>query len=153
MAALTMRLRKPKKWVDMPTLLHLSLATPSRKVLEVDDVEIVNAPAEMGDVGILPNHAPFLSKLRDGVINYKLGGNNFYVGVNEAFMDVAENQVTIISEAAILPEDADLQRAQEAKDKAKAELEKRLEGTDFQMVEAELRRALLELKLLEHIKK
>ncbi|MBI2310029.1 ATP synthase F1 subunit epsilon [Candidatus Collierbacteria bacterium] len=137
----------------MNQLLHLSLATPSRQVLDIEDVEIVNAPAEMGDVGILPNHAPFLSKLRDGVINYKVGGNNFYVGVNGAFMDVAENQVTIISEAAILPEDADLARAQEAKDKAKAELEKKLEGTDFQMVEAELRRALLELKLLEHIKK
>ena len=137
----------------MNQLLHLSLATPSRQVLDIEDVEIVNAPAEMGDVGILPNHAPFLSKLRDGVINYRVGGNNFYVGVNGAFMDVAENQVTIISEAAILPEDADLKRAQEAKDKAKAELEKRLEGTDFQMVEAELRRALLELKLLEHVRK
>ncbi len=137
----------------MNQLLHLSLATPSKKILEIEDVEIVNAPAEIGDVGILPNHAPFLSKLRDGVINYRVGENNFYVGVNGAFMDVAENQVTIISEAAILPEDADLKRAQEAKDKAKAELEKRLEGTDFQMVEAELRRALLELKLLEHIRK
>lgn len=68
-------------------------------------------------------------------------------------MDVAENQVTVISEAAVLPEDADLKRAQEAKDRAKVELEKRLEGTDFKMVEAELRRALLELKLLEHIRK
>lgn len=137
----------------MSQLLHLSLATPSRQILEVENVEIVNAPAEMGDVGILPNHAPFLSKLRDGVINYRVGGNNFYVGVNGAFLDVAENQVTVISEAAVLPEDADLKRAQEAKDRAKAELEKRLEGTDFKMVEAELRRALLELKLLEHVKK
>ena len=137
----------------MPPLLHLSLATPSKKILEVEDVEIVNAPAEMGDVGILPNHAPFLSKLRDGVINYRIRGNNFYVGVNGAFLDVAENQVTIISEGAVLPEDAVLKRAQEAKDKAKAELEKRLEGTDFKMVEAELRKALLELKLLEHIRK
>ena len=66
---------------------------------------------------------------------------------------MAENQVTVISEAAVLPEDADLKRAQEAKDRAKVELEKRLEGTDFKMVEAELRRALLELKLLEHIRK
>src|SRR3989338_332193 len=113
----------------MNQLLHLSLATPSRQVLDIEDVEIVNAPAEMGDVGILPNHAPFLSKLRDGVINYRIRGNNFYVGVNGAFLDVAENQVTIISEGAVLPEDADLKRAQEAKDKAKAELEKRLEGT------------------------
>ena len=137
----------------MNQLLHLSLATPSKKILEIEDVEIVNAPAEIGDVGILPNHAPFLSKLRDGVINYKVGGNNFYIGVNGAFMDVAENQVTIISEAAILPEDADLKRAQEAKDRARVELDKRLEGTDFKMVEAELRRALLELKLLEHIKR
>lgn len=137
----------------MNQLLHLSLATPSRQILEVENVEIINAPAEMGDVGILPNHAPFMSRLKDGVINYRVGGANFYVGVNGAFMDVAENQVIVISEAAVLPEDADLKRAQEAKDKAKAELEKRLEGTDFKMVEAELRRALLELKLLEHVKK
>lgn len=137
----------------MKPLLHLSLATPSRMVLDVNEVEIVNAPGIMGDMGILSNHAPILTKLRDGVLNYRVSGQNKYVAVNGAFMNVLDNDVTVLSEAAILPEEADLRRAEEARAKAKEELEKRLEGTDFQRVEAELRRALLELKLLEHIRK
>lgn len=133
--------------------LHLTLATPSRSVLDIDDVESVVAPGVEGELGILPNHAPLLTKLKDGVVKYRVGGDQKYIGVTSAFMDVVDNKVTIISESAVLPEEADEARAEEARRQAHEQLEKRLEGTDFRQVEAELRKALLELKLIEHIKK
>lgn len=133
--------------------LHLTLATPSRSVLDVENVESVVAPGIEGELGILPNHAPLLTKLKDGVVKYRVGSDQKYIGVTSAFMDVVDNTITIISESAVLPEEADEARAEEARRQAHEQLEKRLEGTDFRQVEAELRRALLELKLIEHIKK
>lgn len=137
----------------MKQLLHLSISTPDRQVVELDDVSLVGAPGAEGDVGILPNHAPLLTKLKDGVVTYRINAVDHQVGVSHAFLDVADNVVTIITDLAILPDEADRVRAEQARQRAKEQLEKRLAGTDFQMVEAELRRALLELKLLEHTKK
>lgn len=136
----------------MKQFLHLSLATPTRQMIDIDNVEIVNAPGELGDVGILPNHAPFLTKLRDGILNYRIDNQRKYIGVSNAFMDVCDNTVTIITDVAILPEEADKLHAEEIRRQAKEQLEKKLEGTDFRKVEAELRKALLELKLVEHAK-
>lgn len=133
--------------------LHLTLSTPSRTVLDLDNVESVVAPGVDGELGILGNHAPLLTKLKDGVVKYRVEGNQRYVGITSAFLDVVDNRVTILSEAAVLPEEADEARAQEARRQAGEQLQKRLEGTDFRQVEAELRKALLELKLIEHIKK
>lgn len=133
--------------------LHLTLATPSRSVLDVENVESVTAPGVEGELGILPNHSPLLTKLKDGIITYRIGNERKHMGVTSAFMDVVDNKVTIISESAVLPEEADEARAEEARRQAHEQLQKRLEGTDFRQVEAELRKALLELKLIEHIKK
>jgi F-type H+-transporting ATPase subunit epsilon len=116
-------------------------------------VESVVAPGVEGELGILPNHVPLLTKLKDGVAKYRVGGEDRYVGITSAFLDVVDNRVTIVSEAAVLPEEADQARAEEARRQAHEQLEKRLEGTDFRQVEAELRKALLELKLIEHIKR
>lgn len=130
--------------------MTLKVVTPQRMVLDRDDAEIVLAPGVEGELGILPNHAPLLSRLKSGVVKYKVGGKNHYVGLEAGFLEVSSNKVTILADKAILPEEADLRRAQEARQLAKEQLEKRLEGTDFIKVEAELRKALLELKLLEY---
>lgn len=133
--------------------MKLSIATPTRHVLDVEGVDIVTAPGTEGELGILPGHAPLLTKLTDGLVKYRIDGKNHVAAVTSSFMDVADNKVTIITESAILPEEADRMRAEEARKNAHALLQKRLEGTDFRQVEAELRKALLELKLIEHIKR
>lgn len=137
----------------MKQLLHLSIATPNRNIIDVDNIDLVSAPGVEGDLGILPNHAPLLTKLRDGVVKYRVDSIDRFVGISNAFLDVADNVVTIITDVAVLAEEADRVRAGEARARAKEQLERKLEGTDFQKVEAELRKALLELKLLEHAKK
>lgn len=130
--------------------LTLKVVTPQRTVLDRDDVEMVLAPGAEGELGILPNHAPLLSKLKQGIIKYRVGGKNHYIGLEGGFLEVSSNKVAILADKAIFPEEADLLRAEDARRLAKEQLEKKLEGTDFVKVEAELRKALLELKLLEY---
>lgn len=118
--------------------------------MEKDNIELVLAPGSEGELGILPNHAPLLSKLKEGVVKYRVGGKDYYIGLEGGFLEVSSNKVAILADKAILPEEADLRRADEARRLAKEQLEKKLEGTDFIKVEAELRKALLEMKLLEY---
>lgn len=132
--------------------MNLKVVTPQRTVLDIDSVEVVTAPGSEGELGILPHHAPLLTKLNSGIVSYTIGGKKRYLALEGAFMEVAFNQVSILADSAILPEEADARKAQAARARAEEEMKKRLEGTDFQRVEAEMRKALLELKLIEHIK-
>lgn len=133
--------------------LHFRVVTPQRTLVDLDNVKIVTAPGFDGQISVLPYHAPLLTKLQSGLISYKTEHEERFLGVSQAFMEVSDNRVNILADYALLPEEADERRAQEARERAQQEMEKRLEGTDFQLVEAELRKALLELKLVEHTKK
>lgn len=133
--------------------LHFRVVTPQRILVDLDTVEVVSAPGVQGQMSILPYHTPLLTKLQPGLVVYKTAQEERIIGISQAFMEVSDNKVNILADYAILPEEADQRRAEEAREQAQKEMEKRLEGTDFQKVEAELRKALLELKLVEHAKK
>lgn len=133
-------------------LLRLRVITPARILLDRTDVSVVTAPGTEGELGILPRHIPLFTKLKEGVVMYRTGDKENYFGVVSAFLEVSENTVTILADDAILPEEADVKRAEEAKKQAEETMKKRLGGTNFQEVEAQMRKALLELKLIEHIK-
>ena len=54
--------------------LHFELVTPERLVRS-EDVYMVVVPGSEGDFGVLENHAPFMSTIRDGEIAvYKTQG-------------------------------------------------------------------------------
>lgn len=133
-------------------LLRLRVITPTRVVLDRVDVSVVTAPGTEGELGILPRHIPLFTKLKEGVVMYKTADRKNYFGVANGFLEVSENTVTILADDAILPEEADAKRAEEVRKQAEETMKKRLEGTNFQEVEAQMRKALLELKLIEHIK-
>lgn len=133
-------------------LLRLRVITPARVLLDRADVSVVTAPGTEGELGILPRHIPLFTKLKEGVVMYRTGDKKNYFGVANAFLEVSENTVTILADDAILPEEADAKKAEEARKQADETMKKRLEGTNFQEVEAQMRKALLELKLIEHIK-
>lgn len=132
--------------------LRLRVITPSKALVDLDNISVVTAPGSEGELGILPKHIPLFTRLKSGVIMYRTDDKKNYFGVTSGFMDVQDNVVTVLADDAILPEEANVGRAEEAKRKAEEAMQKRLEGTDFQKVEAEMRKALLELKLIEHIK-
>jgi F-type H+-transporting ATPase subunit epsilon len=114
---------------------------------------VVTADSEEGRISVLAFHTPLLTRLRPGVVEYKTEREDRFLGIHEGFMEVSDNKVNILADYAILPEEADQRRAEEARQRARQEMAKRLEGTDFVQVEAELRKALLELKLLEQMGK
>ena len=134
--------------------LKLNISTPERVFLERDDIKMVSAHGEEGQFAILPDHIAFLTKINAGVMKIRTESNEeIEFATGPGFFQVNENVVTVVTDDAIGQEEIDRAKAEVARARASEQLEKRLEGTDFQRVEAELRRSLLELKLLDHIGK
>ena len=61
----------------MAEKILLEIVTPEKKVLS-EQVDIVVAPGEEGEFGVLPNHIPFLTKIKVGELRFRIGGSARY---------------------------------------------------------------------------
>ena len=79
--------------------LHFSLVSPEREVFS-GEVDQVDAPGAEGDFGVLPNHAPFMTALREGAVTVYVGANRRVFSVKGGFADVTPQGLTILAEEA-----------------------------------------------------
>jgi F-type H+-transporting ATPase subunit epsilon len=129
--------------------IHLEVITPERKVYE-DDVDMVIAPGSEGYLGILPHHAPLLTALGPGEFRVKKGGAEEVLAVFGGFMDVRGDRVTVLTEAAEHVEEIDVQRAQQARERAQAALQAGpMSAADEMRARAALQRALVRMRVSE----
>ena len=79
--------------------LDLQVVTPERELVheQVDEVQI---PGKDGYLGILPGHAALLSELGDGVLSYRADGHQRQLTVRGGFLEVLENHVRVLADAA-----------------------------------------------------
>jgi F-type H+-transporting ATPase subunit epsilon len=131
----------------MARTFALEIVTPDRLVLH-KEVESVTATGVVGEFTALPLHVPFLTALAIGTLSYRENGRPGYAFVSGGFADVTASKVLILAEAAELPEDIDLDRAQKARQRAEARLAaERRENIDYTRAKAALQRSLVRLKL------
>jgi len=124
--------------------LTVEIVTAERHVLSTE-ADMVIAPATEGVVGILPRHAPLLTSLSPGVMVLKHGSDEEALAVAGGFLQVSNNRVLILADAAERAEEVDEQHASEARERAEAALqEARLHPDGLQ---AEAARAALRLSL------
>jgi len=129
----------------MAGTFSLRIVTPQGNVLK-EDVEFVVMPGEMGELGILPNHAPLIAGLDIGVLRYTKEGEVKKVAIAGGFAEVADNVVTVLAETAEPAEKIDLARAKAAKERAEQRLASRSPDTDLVRAELALRKAIARLK-------
>lgn len=119
------------------------------------DADIVIVPGTLGEMGILPGHAPLLSTLELGVIRVKNGDQEDVFTVTGGFIEVQPDLVTIMADASENVEHIDVQRAEEAMERAKQLLEKEVPADPdaYLRIEAALKRSSLRLKSAEQYRK
>jgi F-type H+-transporting ATPase subunit epsilon len=83
----------------MAGTLHFSLVSPEREVF-AGEVDQVDAPGVEGDFGVLPNHAPFMTALREGPVTVHMGSSRRTFTVKGGFADVTPAGLTILAEEA-----------------------------------------------------
>ena len=76
------------------------------------EANMVIARTTEGDVGILPNHAPMLSLMVDGIVDVTTtDGETWIAAVDAGFLSVANNRISILAEHAEMSHDIDLEKA------------------------------------------
>ena len=122
----------------MADTFQLEIVTPEKKVVETAAAE-AQIPGKNGYLGILPGHAPLITELSVGEIKYREGSTEHVLAVAWGFAEVLPDKVTILAESAERPSEINVERAREAKQRAK----QRLSSGDAN-VDVELKRVCVE---------
>jgi len=131
----------------MAEKLKVELVTPYKKVLS-EEVDEITASGALGEFGVLPGHAPFLTSLKIGELTYKQNGALHHLAVNWGYFEVENDTVTVLVETAEKADEIDLERAKAALGRAEAELKGLTpEDKNFRIYEAALERALIRVQV------
>jgi F-type H+-transporting ATPase subunit epsilon len=111
------------------------------KLIFSDQVESIVAPGEAGELGILPHHAPLLSILRAGELRVTQNGQEQSIAITGGFLEVLDNKVTVLADAAERAEEIELDRAEEAVRRAEERISTRGADLDLERALGSLRKA------------
>lgn len=132
----------------MSGAIAFEIVTPERKILSAQVDELV-IPGVEGYFGVLPGHAPFLTRLGVGEIWYKDATGTHYLAAADGFVEVLPDRVTVVAQLCEPAREIDLERAREARRRAEESLKQtaKLSDQDMLMIEASLKRALTRLQV------
>ncbi len=131
----------------MADKLTLDIVTPHGHVF-TDQVDEIVASGSEGEFGVLPDHAPFLTTLKVGMLTYKKGSENGIFFISGGYAEVSPDKVTILADSAERSADIDVQRAVEAKKRAEERLQE-AEKYDVARATSALERAITRIQVAE----
>jgi F-type H+-transporting ATPase subunit epsilon len=129
--------------------LKVEIVTAEQVVYSEEGVDRLIVPGVEGELGVLTLHAPLLTMIQPGVMRIVKDGDEVEMAITGGFIEVRDNRVTILADAAERAEEIDEVRAEEARRRAQRLLEEREAEADLARAEASLRRALVRLKAAE----
>ena len=113
----------------------------------------VYAPAQMGEIGILPRHAPLLTRLKPGNLRIETeDGEQENVFVSGGLLEVQPHLVTVMADIAERADELDESEAQKAKERAEEAVSAAEDQIDLARAHAELAEAAARLDMLQKIR-
>ena len=125
--------------------IKFKIVTPEKVVFE-DEIDQISLPTKMGEITVLANHVPLVSSLNPGEILIKKNKEEIPMAVSGGFVELNNNQMVILADTAERVEEIDVERAEQARQKAKDLLDKKQDADDF------INAADQKLKLLKEAK-
>jgi F-type H+-transporting ATPase subunit epsilon len=132
--------------------MHVDIVSVEGEIFS-GEAAMVFAPAQMGDVGIAPRHAPLLTNLRPGDLRVQTPeGDEKFFYVTGGVLEVQPHLVTVLADSALRGDDLNEDAARLAQETAEQRLagatdQQDLEHARLQLVEASARyRAVQKLK-------
>ncbi len=132
--------------------IHIELVTQEAKIFDEPEADIVIVPAVEGEMGVLPNHAPVLTTLSFGELVVRKGEAEERFAIYGGVVDVRPDKVVVLADLAESSYALDLEKAQEARERARMILEEGPPGGDNRHAELELRRANLAVRISQKVR-
>ena len=138
----------------MASTMNVEIVSAEKAIFS-GEAAALYAPAEGGEVGILPRHAEMLCLLRPGQVRVQTteGEEEQLIYVSGGILEVQPHVVTILSDTAERATDLDESAAQEAKQRAEAALADKASDFDYAQAQAELAQAIAQLQAIEKLRK
>jgi F-type H+-transporting ATPase subunit epsilon len=134
----------------LPTYIQLQIVTPDREIAE-EEVDEVSIPGKEGYLGVLPGHAPLLTELQTGTLDYRRNGTKRYVAIHWGFAEVLSDRVIVLAEIAERAEDIDVERAESKRKRVEEYLKSQPESDpEIEKARDALRRAICRLETARH---
>jgi F-type H+-transporting ATPase subunit epsilon len=132
----------------MAMTIHLDIVSAERSIFS-GAATMVFAPAEMGEVGIAPRHAPLLTRMKPGQVRVQAqSGDERVFYVSGGILEVQPHTVTVLADTAERAADLDEAQALEAKRRAEQVLSDRRGEIDYATAEAQLAQAIAQLQII-----
>ena len=137
----------------MTMTIHVDIVSAEREIFS-GLAEMIFAPAELGEVGISPRHAPLITKLNPGEVRVKVSDSESYpFFISGGLLEVQPHLVTILADTAIRAKDIDEAAALNAKAKAEEALADKSGKIDYATAQAQLAQAVMQLRTLARLRK
>ncbi|NNF95496.1 MAG: F0F1 ATP synthase subunit epsilon [Halobacteria archaeon] len=137
----------------MAMTMHIDIVSAEAEIFS-GTVEVVVAPAIMGEVGIYPRHTQMLTPLKPGEVRVtKLGGEEESFYVSGGVMEVQPHCVTVLSDTCVRAHDLDEAAVLEAKKAAEQSIKDRDSEMELAEAQAKLAEAVAQLQAIQRMKK
>lgn len=123
------------------------------KVLTVDktffdgDVDRIVVRTTQGDVGILPNHVPYVAALGIGGLTIIQNGERRVAAVSGGFVDVSADQTVVLARTCEWADEIDVARARAAAERAKAVLQQKNGDREMDIAQVKLKKATNRIRI------
>jgi F-type H+-transporting ATPase subunit epsilon len=126
---------------------HLEIVTPKRIVFKGEAVSF-SAPGMDGGFQVLHSHAPMLASVTIGIVKLtEAGGKESLYAISGGFVEVRENNVILLAEAAERTDEIDVERVKAARDRALKRIAEKDPNTDVDRAKLSFSRAVNRLKV------
>lgn len=133
--------------------MHCDIVSAEREIFS-GTVTMVSVTGSLGELGILPGHAPLLTGIRPGPVQLRLeSGEEEVFFASGGFLEVQPGVVTILADTAARAEDLDEAAAVEAREAAERALSEQAADFDFSMAASQLADAMAQQRTIEELRK
>jgi F-type H+-transporting ATPase subunit epsilon len=137
----------------MAKTFHVDIVSAEQQIFS-GAAEMVIAPGEAGELGILPDHAPLLTRIKPGTVRIRqAGAEEEVIYVSGGMMEVQPDRVTVLADTSVRAHDLDEAKAMEAERLAKEALANRAGVMEVAKAQAELAEAVAQLAAIRKLRK
>jgi F-type H+-transporting ATPase subunit epsilon len=137
----------------MVATVHIDVVSAEGSIFS-GEAEFIAAPAQMGEVGIYPHHAPMITSIKPGALRIKLADKNEeqLIYISGGILEVQPGVVTVLADTAIRGHDLDEAQANAAKKAAEEAMKNRSSDIDYAKAQAELAEAIAQIQAIQKLR-
>jgi len=132
--------------------LKVEIVTPDRRAYE-GMADKVNLPTALGSIGILPGHQPITAVIAAGEVILTVEGKVSRLAIDQGFVRVVSDKVSVVAEAAIDEAKIDLKAVENAEARARQAVEAARGQKDVDPVEVAKMEQILRFALVQRLVK